>query len=535
MNVKLRSALRALRARYRVTHVLGSGSYGTVFRCTDALCGQDVAVKIILSDDTMTVPCVSESALQELRWTLAVRGHAHVVTFTRIIILTDFTACFVMKLYDCTLQAAIRSKRLTAVHARAAFVQLASAVNAMHGRGICHRDIKPTNVLLELSTGTVVVADLGIARDAVNERAAFTPLTGNVVTIGYAPMETLCETGTYGTAVDMWSLGVMLAELHLLKDVFTPCRDRRAHVTVVLKVLGIPDDGARDFLNATCRVPWYTLDRFTADANVSFYDTLRTVASEDASRLVQRLLQYEPERRIAAADVFADTYVSQAVETSHAVLLELASLLPSPLLSPFEDVLWADDDGMEGMADSDVALLLEYETDIADADVKAKDDADTDANKWRFVHADDDDEGCADTYVGRALIHALFCDDEPDFLFWHLEAWMLAPRLYNARLRKASTEKVRGTLLGIFACVSLAIACTRQSDVLIAACRFEWLRRMPYDICGTIMPSDIAHEEVRVLRDLQHDIPRTDIATWRRARTNLKGFQAVRAYCLTLL
>ena len=84
---------------------------------------------------------------------------------------------------------------------------LLGALRAAHGLGVLHRDLKPANVLLEESTGRVVLTDFGIA-----QFAGATTITESGSFVGspeYTAPERM-QGDTAGPESDLWSLGVLL-------------------------------------------------------------------------------------------------------------------------------------------------------------------------------------------------------------------------------------------------------------------------------------------------------------------------------------
>lgn len=94
--------------------------------------------------------------------------------------------------------------------------QLFSAVEHCHLRGIMHRDIKASNILVN-NEGILKLADFGLA-NVVNSKSN-QPLTSRVVTLWYRPPELLMGATEYGVSVDLWSVGCVFAELYLGKPV----------------------------------------------------------------------------------------------------------------------------------------------------------------------------------------------------------------------------------------------------------------------------------------------------------------------------
>jgi cyclin-dependent kinase len=97
---------------------------------------------------------------------------------------------------------------------RSIFTDLLTALRQIHSQGIIHRDIKPSAVLLASPSGPACLSDFGTAWHP--ELSAFTePADAKILDIGTGPYrapEVLFGNKSYGTAVDMWGTGSMLAE-----------------------------------------------------------------------------------------------------------------------------------------------------------------------------------------------------------------------------------------------------------------------------------------------------------------------------------
>ncbi|ROT43028.1 serine/threonine-protein kinase csk1 [Sodiomyces alkalinus F11] len=97
---------------------------------------------------------------------------------------------------------------------RAIFRDVFTALRDIHARGIIHRDVKPEAVLLESPDGPAYLSDFGTAWHP-SMSIASEPSYGKVLDIGTGPYrapECLFGNKSYGTAVDMWAVGTVLAE-----------------------------------------------------------------------------------------------------------------------------------------------------------------------------------------------------------------------------------------------------------------------------------------------------------------------------------
>ncbi|KAM3562750.1 hypothetical protein MY1884_001652 [Beauveria asiatica] len=115
---------------------------------------------------------------------------------------------------DALLLSAPRGASLPRTHIQAIFADVVRALAHIHELGIIHRDVKPSAVLLDAPQGPAYLTDFGTAWHPTLSTAA-EPAAAKILDIGtgaYRAPEVLFVNKSYGTEVDVWALGVMLAE-----------------------------------------------------------------------------------------------------------------------------------------------------------------------------------------------------------------------------------------------------------------------------------------------------------------------------------
>lgn len=201
---------RVIAGRYRLDVRLGRGGMGVVWQATDLFLGRRVAVKELAIDETLSD---SEALLQRERTLREARAaaqlrHPHIIVVHDVVV-QDEQPYIVMELIEGGSLAG-RVSRQGPMDARTVArmgIDLLGALRVAHAAGVLHRDIKPANVLIEESTGRVVLTDFGIAQ--VSGATTLTETGSFVGSPEYTAPERMSGERT-GPESDLWSLGALL-------------------------------------------------------------------------------------------------------------------------------------------------------------------------------------------------------------------------------------------------------------------------------------------------------------------------------------
>ncbi|KAJ5091480.1 hypothetical protein NUU61_006350 [Penicillium alfredii] len=198
----------------------------------------------------------------------------------------------------------LRRGMVTATQTRSVLRDLFAALAHIHEMGIIHRDIKPSNILMDSPSGPAYLADFGISWKEGDPGSE--PSRQKITDVGttcYRPPEILFGYKEYGTTLDLWAAGCVVAEAvtvdhHQLFD-SGPLGSDLSLIASIFKALGTPDE--QTWPEVRVLPDWGKVEFHPLPAR-SWEDILPGVSSTSRD-LVQRLLRYESSARLSAAEV----------------------------------------------------------------------------------------------------------------------------------------------------------------------------------------------------------------------------------------
>uniref|UniRef100_A0A0G4GP52 Cyclin-dependent kinase 2 homolog n=1 Tax=Chromera velia CCMP2878 TaxID=1169474 RepID=A0A0G4GP52_9ALVE len=288
-----------MEAKYERLFAVGEGTYGVVFKAKERSSGKHVALKKIrLDHEDEGVP---GTAIREVS-ILQTMKHPNIVDI-REVHCTKEQMYLVFEFIDYDL------KRYMKVHGNVVpqnqikdlTYQMLLGVAYMHSRGILHRDLKPQNMLMDIKTMLVKLADFGLARTC---RIPVRTFTHEVVTLWFRSPEILLGQKHYSAPLDVWSAGCIMGEMIDGKSLF-PGDSEIDTIYKIFKLLGTPDEkrwpGIDQLPDWKPTFPNWKVPDVREKLLARYPPELYPQVGFAGIDLLSRMLEYSPDRRLTAA------------------------------------------------------------------------------------------------------------------------------------------------------------------------------------------------------------------------------------------
>ncbi|KAL9329435.1 hypothetical protein ACSQ67_004438 [Phaseolus vulgaris] len=281
--------------RYLAERIVGTGSFGIVFLAKCVETGELVAIKKVLQDRR----CKNRE-LQLMR----MMDHPNVISLKhRFFSTTSADELFlnlvmeyvpdsmyrVSKLYTNTNQS------MPLIFVKLYMHQIFRGLAYIHTvPGVCHRDLKPQNILVDPHTHQVKICDFGSAKVLIKGEANLS----HICSLFYRAPELIFGATEYTTSIDIWSAGCVLAELLLGEPLF-PGDNAVDQLVEIIKVLGTPSEEEVCCSNSN---------------NFKFSQIFCKTMPPEAIDLTSQLLQYSPTLRCTALEACAHPFFDELRE-----------------------------------------------------------------------------------------------------------------------------------------------------------------------------------------------------------------------------
>ncbi|KAI4388852.1 hypothetical protein MLD38_001145 [Melastoma candidum] len=280
---------------------IGQGTYSSVYKAQDLETGKVVAMKKVrfanMDPESVRFMAREIHILRSL-------DHPNVMKLEGVVtsrISGSLYLVFEYMEHDLAGILARSGNRLTEPQIKCYMQQLFRGLDHCHNRGVLHRDIKGSNLLIS-DDGVLKIGDFGLATFFHPDQKQ--PLTTRVVTLWYRAPELLLGATQYGVGVDLWSTGCILAELFAGEPIM-PGRTEVEQLHKIFKLCGsLPGDYWLNnrFPNATTYRSQVQYKRRLAEK----FTNLPPVAVA----LIEKLLLFEPKERGTAASALGSEFFS---------------------------------------------------------------------------------------------------------------------------------------------------------------------------------------------------------------------------------
>ncbi|CCJ28913.1 unnamed protein product, partial [Pneumocystis jirovecii] len=268
---------------------VGEGTYGKVYKARNRITNELVALKKIRMEyEKNGFPI---TAMREIKLLQSLR-HPNVVCLLEMMV-EKSTVYMVFEYMDHDLSGVLSNPNFhfELSHTKHLCKQMLDGLEYLHHRGVLHRDIKGSNILLD-NFGQLKLADFGLAR-YYHKKHNTADYTNRVITLWFRPPELLLGATAYGPSVDIWSAGCIMIELFTKKPLF-PGHDEIHQLELIYDMMGTPTHENWPTVN---RLPWYELLKPAEKKAGKFYDCYSTgsrVKCTSYRRLNVRISDHRP-------------------------------------------------------------------------------------------------------------------------------------------------------------------------------------------------------------------------------------------------
>jgi len=315
---------RSTEVSYTDTKVIGNGSFGVVYQAKLCETNEMVAIKKVLQDkrfknrELQIMRRLEHINIVSLMYFFYTSGDKKDEIYLNLVL--EFIPETV---YKVARQYSKQKQTIPVLFIKLYMYQLFRSLAYIHSYGICHRDIKPQNLLLNQESGILKLCDFGSAKHLVRGE----PNVSYICSRYYRAPELIFGATDYTTNIVVWSGGCVFAELMLGQPIF-PGDSGVDQLVEIIKVLGTPTREQIKEMN-----PNYTEFKFPQIKSHPWPKVFRARTSPEAIDLVSRLLEYTPNARITPLQACAHTLFDELREPG----LKLPSGREAPALFNFTE------------------------------------------------------------------------------------------------------------------------------------------------------------------------------------------------------
>ncbi|CAD8150411.1 unnamed protein product [Paramecium octaurelia] len=283
-------------SKYQLLGKVGSGVYGDVYKAINTSTGKIVAIKKIKKQSQDQG--ISQVALRETSILQTVQCE----NIVKLIEIEYVQECIrlVMEFYDVDLDAYLKSNVLDMQKIQEILHGILKGMNECHRKKCMHRDLKPQNILIS-KDGKVKIGDFGMARSFQQVPGSY---TYEVITLWYRPPELLLKPCCYTTAIDVWSIGCIFAQMVLNAPLFAGDSEIQ-QMKLICESISSKQDDVQVLSNSQFQ------EELERRLDQQFQNTQMT---QDGLDLLKKLLQLNPANRISCQEALRHPFFNNTQE-----------------------------------------------------------------------------------------------------------------------------------------------------------------------------------------------------------------------------
>ena len=287
---------------YKVERVCGNGSFGIVFQAKVIQKGEVVAIKKVYQD----------RRYKNREYTLTkTLNHPNVIHLSHAFYTTgekkdEIYLNLVMNYVPDNLNRINRNyiqkkEQFPIFLIKLYCFQIARALNYIHSKHICHRDIKPQNILIDPSTNKVFLCDFGSAKILNKDENNVQYICSRF----YRAPELIMEITRYDESIDIWSFACVIAELLKGKPLLKTEKTKE-QLKKIMELFGGPKE--EDLVGIpNHKEIAYQLRKFKPKP----LDQIFPKTPKDLLDLLGKMFVYNPKKRLTAMEIMAHPFFDE--------------------------------------------------------------------------------------------------------------------------------------------------------------------------------------------------------------------------------
>ncbi|KAL0962380.1 hypothetical protein UPYG_G00339320, partial [Umbra pygmaea] len=287
---------------YTDIKVIGNGSFGVVYQARLIDSQEMVAIKKVLQDkrfknrELQIMRKLDHCNIVRLRYFFYSSGEKKDEVYLNLVL--DFVPETVYRVARHFNKA---KSIIPVIYVKVYMYQLFRSLAYIHSQGVCHRDIKPQNLLVDPETAILKLCDFGSAKQLIRGE----PNVSYICSRYYRAPELIFGATDYTANIDIWSAGCVLAELLLGQPIF-PGDSGVDQLVEIIKVLGTPTREQIREMN-----PNYTEFKFPQIKAHPWTKVFKPRTPPEAIALCSRLLEYTPITRFSPLEACAHAFFDE--------------------------------------------------------------------------------------------------------------------------------------------------------------------------------------------------------------------------------